>query len=112
MLKKLCYLSKLNYHYSASGTVYTAIETSTGIEVAIKQMNLGQQPKKELIINEILVMRENKHANVVNYLDSYLVQEELWVFILNQYIIISKIFYFICHFLFFRLLWSIYRGVA
>ncbi|KMR05245.1 serine threonine-protein kinase pak 3 isoform 2 [Lasius niger] len=63
----------------ASGTVYTAIETSTGMEVAIKQMNLSQQPKKELIINEILVMRENKHPNVVNYLDSYLVGEELWV---------------------------------
>ncbi|XP_023014095.1 serine/threonine-protein kinase PAK 3-like protein [Leptinotarsa decemlineata] len=63
----------------ASGTVYTAIETATGMEVAIKQMNLSQQPKKELIINEILVMRENKHGNVVNYLDSYLVNEELWV---------------------------------
>lgn len=63
----------------ASGTVYTAIETATGMEVAIKQMNLSQQPKKELIINEILVMRENKHPNVVNYLDSYLVGEELWV---------------------------------
>ena len=36
----------------ASGTVYTAIETATGTEVAIKQMNLQQQPKKELIINE------------------------------------------------------------
>lgn len=64
-----------NFVNSASGTVYTAIETSTGMEVAIKQMNLGQQPKKELIINEILVMRENKHNNVVNYLDSYLVNE-------------------------------------
>ena len=63
----------------ASGTVYTAVECSTGMEVAIKQMNLSQQPKKELIINEILVMRENKHPNVVNYLDSYLVGEELWV---------------------------------
>ncbi|XP_039295823.1 serine/threonine-protein kinase PAK 3 isoform X2 [Nilaparvata lugens] len=63
----------------ASGTVYTAIEASTGMEVAIKQMNLSAQPKKELIINEILVMRENKHPNVVNYLDSYLVAEELWV---------------------------------
>lgn len=62
-------------YFSASGTVYTAIETSTGMEVAIKQMNLSQQPKKELIINEILVMRENKHGNVVNYLDSYLVSE-------------------------------------
>ncbi|XP_078613972.1 serine/threonine-protein kinase PAK 2-like isoform X20 [Branchiostoma floridae x Branchiostoma japonicum] len=63
----------------ASGTVYTAIETATGAEVAIKQMNLSQQPKKELIINEILVMRENRNPNIVNYLDSYLVGEELWV---------------------------------
>ena len=63
----------------ASGIVYTAIETATGMEVAIKQMNLQQQPKKELIINEIIVMKENKHPNVVNFLDAYLVTEELWV---------------------------------
>ncbi|KAF0288261.1 Serine/threonine-protein kinase PAK 1 [Amphibalanus amphitrite] len=63
----------------ASGVVHTAVETATGCEVAIKQMNLSQQPKKELIINEIVVMRENKHPNVVNYVDSYLVGEELWV---------------------------------
>ncbi|XP_067853264.1 serine/threonine-protein kinase PAK 3 isoform X2 [Heptranchias perlo] len=58
----------------ASGTVYTAIDIATG-----QEMNLQQQPKKELIINEILVMRENKNANIVNYLDSYLVGDELWV---------------------------------
>lgn len=52
---------------------------ATGREVAIKTMNLSQQPKKELIINEILVMRENQNPNIVNYLDSYLVGEELWV---------------------------------
>ena len=63
----------------ASGTVYTAIETATGTEVAIKQMNLQQQPKKELIINEIIVMKSNKHPNVVNFLDAFLVTEELWV---------------------------------
>ncbi|XP_048746908.1 serine/threonine-protein kinase PAK 3-like isoform X2 [Ostrea edulis] len=63
----------------ASGTVFIAIEVATGREVAIKTMNLSQQPKKELIINEILVMRENQNPNIVNYLDSYLVGEELWV---------------------------------
>jgi p21-activated kinase 1 len=47
--------------------------------VAIKQMKLAIQPKKDLIINEIMVMREHKHANVVNYKDSYLVDDELWV---------------------------------
>lgn len=63
----------------ASGTVYIAIEVATGREVAIKAMNLSQQPKKELIINEILVMREHQNPNIVNFLDSYLVGEELWV---------------------------------
>ncbi|XP_062522142.1 serine/threonine-protein kinase PAK 1-like [Corticium candelabrum] len=63
----------------AAGTVYSATEISTGNEVAIKQMNLQQQPKKELIINEILVMRDNRNKNIVNYLDSFLVADELWV---------------------------------
>ncbi|CAL8099594.1 unnamed protein product [Calicophoron daubneyi] len=57
----------------ASGVVYSGYELSTRQLVAIKQMNLAQQPKKELIINEILVMKANKQANIVNYLDSYLV---------------------------------------
>lgn len=70
-------LSKIGQ--GASGSVFTAVETATGLQVAIKQMTLAQQPKKELIINEIVVMREHRHANVVNYLDSYLVSGELWV---------------------------------
>ncbi|KAI4896850.1 hypothetical protein NFI96_016913 [Prochilodus magdalenae] len=63
----------------ASGTVYTAIDVATGQEVAIKQINLQKQPKKELIINEILVMKELKNPNIVNFLDSFLVAEELFV---------------------------------
>jgi len=63
----------------ASGTVLLAYELATGEEVAIKQMNLANQPKKELIINEIAVMKHNRHINIVNYKDSYLVDEELWV---------------------------------
>ncbi|EDV28891.1 uncharacterized protein TRIADDRAFT_52215 [Trichoplax adhaerens] len=63
----------------ASGVVYTAVEIVTENQVAIKQMNITQQPKKELIINEIKVMKDNKNSNIVNYLDSYLVDNQLWV---------------------------------
>lgn len=64
----------------ASGVVFTAIDKTTNKSVAIKQMNLASQPKKELIINEILVMREYHQENVVNFVDSFLVSnEELWV---------------------------------
>ncbi|KAI4109767.1 MAG: hypothetical protein LQ339_001551 [Xanthoria mediterranea] len=63
----------------ASGGVFTAYEVSTNRCVAIKQMNLEQQPKKDLIINEILVMKDSKHKNIVNFMDSYLRQGDLWV---------------------------------
>ncbi|CAH1761264.1 12617_t:CDS:10 [Entrophospora sp. SA101] len=64
----------------ASGSVYVAKSHKTSSKVAIKQMDLSHQPRKELIVNEILVMKESQHPNIVNYLDSYLVKNsELWV---------------------------------
>lgn len=80
----------------ASGSVYVARvkETATsGIarelyrthgpkgQVAIKQMDLRNQPRKELIVNEIIVMKDSKHPNIVNFLDSFLQEQtnELWV---------------------------------
>jgi serine/threonine-protein kinase CLA4 len=53
---------------------------TTGKKVAIKEMDLAHQPRKELIVNEILVMKESQHPNIVNFLESYLVKNnELWV---------------------------------
>lgn len=63
----------------ASGGVYTAHDADTNASVAVKQMNLDKQPKKELIINEILVMKGSKHRNIVNFIDSYLLKGDLWV---------------------------------
>ncbi|KAI9005877.1 kinase-like domain-containing protein [Gaertneriomyces semiglobifer] len=63
----------------ASGGVFTAYQVGTNNAVAIKQMNLEQQPKKDLIINEILVMKESQHKNIVNYIDSFLWKGDLWV---------------------------------
>jgi len=64
----------------ASGAVYIAIDNRTGQKVAVKQMDLAQQPKKELIVNEILIMKESSHPNIVRFIDSYLIDDsELWV---------------------------------
>ena len=63
----------------ASGGVFTAYEVGSRKCVAIKQMNLEQQPKKDLIINEILVMKDSKHKNIVNFMDSFLHERDLWV---------------------------------
>jgi hypothetical protein len=80
----------------ASGSVYVARikegatspmarrvvqENGPRAQVAIKQMDLRNQPRKELIVNEIIVMKDSKHPNIVNYLDAFLQEEqfELWV---------------------------------
>jgi p21-activated kinase 1 len=70
-------LSKIGQ--GASGGVYLAYEVGSNKCVAIKQMNLEQQPKKDLIINEILVMKDSKHKNIVNFMDSFLHDGDLWV---------------------------------
>lgn len=73
------YRNLIKIGQGASGGVYTAFEVGTNKCVAIKQMNLEQQPKKDLIINEILVMKDSKHKNIVNFMDSFLVRGDLWV---------------------------------
>ncbi|XP_063279349.1 serine/threonine-protein kinase PAK 1-like [Prinia subflava] len=61
------------------GAVYKALDTSTGQQVAIKKMTLQEEMSEELVVNEILVMRDNRNPNIVTYLDSYLVDAEVWL---------------------------------
>jgi len=66
----------------ASGSVVMAKPRGCPDEVvAIKIMDLTNQPKKELLITEIEVMKTYRHENIVNFLDCYYVEEneELWV---------------------------------
>ncbi|XP_076322015.1 uncharacterized protein LOC143231358 [Tachypleus tridentatus] len=64
---------------SASAAVYKAKDRETGWTVAVKKITLSQQLYKEDVITELLVLREIKHPNVISYLDSYLIGDELWV---------------------------------
>ncbi|KAH8993194.1 Pkinase-domain-containing protein [Lactarius akahatsu] len=77
---KLLYSKIKKIGQGASGHVYVAKTLATGKKVAIKEMDLTTQPRKELIVNEIMVMKESRHPNIVNFLNSYLVRgNELWV---------------------------------
>ena len=58
----------------ASGIVFTATEITTRRKVAIKQMALEKQPKKDLIVNEIKVMRDFRHNNIVNFIDRWVLK--------------------------------------
>jgi len=73
------YVAKINGS-PASATAAGILRNNKNGRVAIKQMDLAHQPRKELIVNEILVMKESQHPNIVNFLDAFLKgNTELWV---------------------------------
>ncbi|KAM4862452.1 LOW QUALITY PROTEIN: serine/threonine-protein kinase PAK 2-like [Urocitellus parryii] len=53
--------------------------TNEEIMVAIKHIYIQKYPWKDLIPNELLVMKELKIPNIINLLDSYLVRDDLFV---------------------------------
>ncbi|XP_068854499.1 serine/threonine-protein kinase PAK 3-like [Aphelocoma coerulescens] len=61
------------------GEVCRAFDNATGGEVAIKKINLQGLRRKELTLNELMIMKMNRNPNLVNYLDSYLVDDEVWL---------------------------------
>lgn len=63
----------------ASGTVFTATDIVTGIKVAVKDIDMNKQARKELILNEIVILKEFNHKNLVNFLEAYLIHDHLWV---------------------------------
>ncbi|KFY29116.1 hypothetical protein V493_02536 [Pseudogymnoascus sp. VKM F-4281 (FW-2241)] len=92
----LSYAKQKKIGQGASGSVYVAKVKENAVspiarqvlrdqgpkaQVAIKQMDLAHQPRKELIVNEIMVMKDSRHRNIVNFLDAFLRNNftELWV---------------------------------
>ncbi|NXD03421.1 PAK3 kinase, partial [Certhia familiaris] len=47
--------------------------------VGLKKINLQGLMRKELTVNELMVMKMNRNPNLVNYLDCYLVNNKLWL---------------------------------
>ncbi|KAJ2141471.1 Protein kinase [Coemansia sp. RSA 678] len=77
---KVLYSKVKKIGQGASGNVYKARSIKTGEIVAIKQMDLSKQPRKELLVNEILVMKESRHKNIVNFIEAFLLNlADLWV---------------------------------
>ncbi|KRY53142.1 Serine/threonine-protein kinase PAK mbt [Trichinella britovi] len=63
----------------STGMVCTAIEKDTGRKVAVKKMDLRRQQRRELLFNEVVIMRDYRHPNIVEMYSSHLVEDELWV---------------------------------
>ncbi|XP_077588113.1 serine/threonine-protein kinase PAK 6 [Stigmatopora nigra] len=63
----------------STGVVCIANEKHSGRQVAVKMMDLRRQQRRELLFNEVVIMRDYQHRNVVEMYKSALVEEELWV---------------------------------
>ncbi|XP_036988958.2 serine/threonine-protein kinase PAK 4 isoform X1 [Artibeus jamaicensis] len=63
----------------STGVVCIATVRSSGRLVAVKKMDLRKQQRRELLFNEVVIMRDYQHENVVEMYNSYLVGDELWV---------------------------------
>ncbi|XP_011704103.1 PREDICTED: serine/threonine-protein kinase PAK mbt isoform X2 [Wasmannia auropunctata] len=63
----------------STGTVCIATDKSTNRQVAVKKMDLRKQQRRELLFNEVVIMRDYHHPNIVEMYNSFLVDDELWV---------------------------------
>jgi hypothetical protein len=77
---RLRYTNFVKIGEGSTGMVYAANDLQNGNQlVAIKKMNLHKQQRRELLFNEVVIMRDYKHKNIVEMYGSYLVDDELWV---------------------------------
>jgi len=63
----------------SSGTVFSGDDNKSRKEVAIKVIPYKNNGQQMGIQNEIYMMKTTRHRNVVEYMDCYLVEDQLWV---------------------------------
>ena len=69
---------KLKNKKRAAGEVFSAVDKVSNRKVAIKQMPLNSANMK-MLVTEIGIMKDSKHPAIVEYFDSYIVDNKIWV---------------------------------
>eukprot|EP01102_Stenamoeba_stenopodia_P008981 TRINITY_DN2631_c0_g1_i1.p1 TRINITY_DN2631_c0_g1~~TRINITY_DN2631_c0_g1_i1.p1 ORF type:complete len:494 (+),score=101.39 TRINITY_DN2631_c0_g1_i1:284-1765(+) len=72
------YVKEKKIGQGAFGEVYMAVDSRNEQRVAIKKMTMTPKNKKHLI-TEIHIQKSSHHPNIVQFLDGYLVDDQLWV---------------------------------
>ncbi|CAH8520294.1 unnamed protein product [Dicrocoelium dendriticum] len=63
----------------STGVVSLMRDLPKNIYVAVKKMNIFEQQRRELLFNEVMIMRHYRHPNIVEMYSSHLIANELWV---------------------------------
>lgn len=94
-LRKLCsgetpeekYITKImELGAGAGGVVTLAKNRQTQQTVAIKEIDMEKQPKKEMILMEIGVMKDLNHKNLVNFVEAYYRSQTKTLWVVMEYL--------------------------
>jgi hypothetical protein len=61
------------------GEIFSATDARSLQKIAIKKTSLTSENAKYLT-NEIFIMKNTSHPNIVSFLDSHLIGDQVWVF--------------------------------
>eukprot|EP01090_Pellita_catalonica_P022167 TRINITY_DN850_c0_g1_i1.p1 TRINITY_DN850_c0_g1~~TRINITY_DN850_c0_g1_i1.p1 ORF type:complete len:415 (-),score=49.50 TRINITY_DN850_c0_g1_i1:33-1277(-) len=61
------------------GEVFLSTNIKTNQRVAIKKMKMNKKNKEIHLTTEICIMKTCRHPNIVHFIDSYLVEDTVWV---------------------------------
>jgi p21-activated kinase 1 len=90
--RQICKLTDPSHRYNIGkevgkgtyGVVMVGKDFETGQEVAIKMIEVSHQPKEPLL-NELLILKEFNHKNLVNFLDAYWIEPKATLCFVMEY---------------------------